>query len=271
MRNERDVSGCRSVPPHRGGLRRASLFLLLAGVGLPAVAAAQGPLTDTDFVLIRPGTFQMGGTGDADEQPIHAVSLTRAFYLEKTEVTQAQWFAIMGHNPSHHEDCSGCPVDFVSWDDVQSFIRALNARSGRTYRLPTEAEWEYAARAGTTGDYGTPGAVAQGGWTSENSGGATHVGGRLQSNAWGLFDMEGNVWEWVNDWYGPYPSGHVTDPKGPASGPGRVLRGGSWDFTAAHARSSTRNGDTASFRSDSFGFRLARTAPSAPGTRTGGS
>ena len=130
-------------------------------------------------------------------------------------------------------------MEKVSWDDVQEFIRRLNATVGEErYRLPTEAEWEYAARAGTSGDrYGNLGAIA---WYEDNSGDRTHPVGRKAPNAWGLYDMLGNVWEWVEDWYGDYPGGAVTDPAGPVSGSKRVSRGGSWYDSARYCRASYR-------------------------------
>jgi formylglycine-generating enzyme required for sulfatase activity len=237
------------------------LLLGAAAIAARVPEAAGAQVADSDFVFIRPGTFQMG---DAREGPVHEVTLTHGFWMQKTEVTQAQWMAVMGSNPSYFKACGrACPVDNVGYQDAQQFIATLNARSGKHYRLPTEAEWEYAARAGTTGDFGTPGPVTSGGWITDNSGNTTHPVGRLRPNAWGLYDMEGNVWEWVNDWYGPYPSGPVTDPAGPASGYYRVLRGGSWDSNAADARSAFRfaKPDNAPPAGYHFrGFRLARSA-----------
>jgi formylglycine-generating enzyme required for sulfatase activity len=241
--------------------------LVAGGVAAPPAAKGQDPFSAADFVLISPGTFQMGSTnGQADEQPVHKVTLTRGFWMQKTLVTQAQWQAVMGSNPSKHIACPTCPVENVSYDQVQHFITELNYRSPeKKYRLPTEAEWEYAARAGTAGDYGTAGTVTSGGWIAANGGGLTHPVGALRPNAWGLYDMEGNVWEWVNDWYGPYLSGTITDPTGPASsdcGEGqtcRVLRGGSADSPASFARSASRFVSLPATQFDYFGFRLART------------
>jgi len=219
-------------------------------------------ITDADFVFIRPGTFQMGdlaGDGDPGELPVHTVTLTHVFYLQKTEVTQAQWETVMGSNPSYFTFCPRCPVEEVSYDDVQQFIAALNARSpGKHYRLPTEAEWEYAARAGSPADYGVPGDATAGGWISTNSVDETHPVGELQPNAWGLYDMEGNVWEWVHDWFAPYTAAPVTDPTGPDSGEFRVLRGGSWRHPASFARSSFRGSTDPTNTSYFYGFRLAR-------------
>jgi formylglycine-generating enzyme required for sulfatase activity len=262
-----------------------------------------------EFVLLPAGTFQMGSTAAEierfarwydkrerieDEMPQHRVTISREFYLGKYEVTQAQWRAVMGSNPSQFQQCGeSCPVENISWEEVQEFIRRLNDKEGHTkYRLPTEAEWEYAARAGTE----TPiyagelrilekanapdlDAIA---WYAGNSG-VTYTGGfdcagwpekqyrsdrcgphpvgRKQPNRWGVYDMLGNVWEWVQDWYGPYPSGAVTDPQGPASGSARVSRGGSWYFTARHCRSAYRSGGDPGYRYGNLGFRLLRTAP----------
>ena len=165
----------------------------------------------------------------------------------------------MGSNPSGFDECGPtCPVEKVSWDDVQEFIRRLNATVGEErYRLPTEAEWEYAARAGTSGDrYGNLGAIA---WYEDNSGDRTHPVGRKAPNAWGLYDMLGNVWEWVEDWKGDYPGGAVTDPAGPVSGSVRVSRGGSWYDSARYCRASYRSASSPGDRFDNLGFRLLRT------------
>ena len=160
--------------------------------------------------------------------------ISRGFNLGKYEVTQAEWQGVMGTSPSRFSGCGQCPVEQVSWDDAQEFIGSLNGRAGgNRYRLPTEAEWEYAARAGTTGDrYGNLDAIA---WYGDNSGGHTQPVGQKVPNAWGLHDMLGNVYEWVADWSGDYPGGTVTDPlRGPGSGSFyRVLRGGGWYIHAS--------------------------------------
>ena len=216
-------------------------------------------VTDSSFVWIQPGTFQMGDAGDADV-PVHPVTLTRGFWMQKSEVTQAQWSSVMQKNPSATSECGRvCPVESVSYDDVQGFLDELNVRyPGKHYRLPTEAEWEYAARAGTTGNHGTPGAVTFGGWIDANSDSTTHPVASLRPNAWGLYDMEGNVWEWVNDWLGPYATSPSTDPTGPRAGDKRVIRGGSWFGPAADASSANRQAVPPGTRDHTVGFRLVR-------------
>ena len=227
-----------------------------------------------EFVLIGAGTFQMGspvtepGRWD-NEGPVHEVTVSHQFYLGKYEVTQAQWQAVMGSNPSIFSGCgSNCPVEQVSWEDTQTFIAALNRREGvETYRLPTEAEWEYAARAGTQTAYSfgnTAGELDRYAWYGDGGGNAalgagTHPVGQKRPNAWGLFDLHGNVQEWVQDWYGGYPHGAVTDPRGPSSGARRVFRGGSWNSGARYCRSAFRDDTRPGDRSRRIGFRLART------------
>ena len=166
----------------------------------------------------------------------------------------------MGSNPSLFDECGPtCPVENVSWDDVQEFIRKLNAAVGEErYRLPTEAEWEYAARAGTSGDRYSEDLDAIM-WYSANSRKRSHPVGEKAPNAWGLHDMLGNVWEWVEDWYGGYPGGSVTDPRGPVSGSKRVVRGGSWSGVAGVCRASYRVRRSPGDRGRDLGFRLLRT------------
>ena len=217
------------------------------------------------LVPIAGGTFSMGSmSGGSDEQPVTKVTLS-PFWLAKTEVTQAQWEAVMGSNPSHFKG-GQLPVEKVSWDDAMEFCRKLTERerqagrlpTGTIYTLPTEAQWEYACRAGTTGDYA--GEVDAMAWYNKNSGGATHEVGTKQANAWGLRDMHGNVWEWCLDWDGPYFGGRVTDPKGAPSGTFRVRRGGGWNDEADYARSAFRNFNGPAFRSNIVGFRPARSS-----------
>ena len=227
------------------------------------------------FVLIPAGTFMMGSPSDepgrASIEMQHQVTISRSFYMQTTEVTQDQWRAVMGNNPSHFSNCGdGCPVEKVSWYDAQKFIQALNAKEGgNKYRLPTEAEWEYAARAGSKTAFANGGITVTGcghdsnldriGWYCGNSGYKTHRVAQKQPNLWGLYDMHGNVWEWCHDWYGDYPSGYVTDPSGPPSGFIRANRGGSHSGFAKFCRSANRIRYMPSDHTDDLGFRLART------------
>ena len=216
-----------------------------------------------EFVWVPAGEFRMGSTSseaDYDEVLGAQWRISRGFWMGKYEVTQAEWQGVMGSNPSEFADCGrSCPVETVSWDGAQEFIGRLNGQAGgNRYRLPTEAEWEYAARAGTTGDRYAANldAIA---WYDDNSEGRTHPVGQKAPNAWGLHDMLGNVYEWVADWYDSYPRGTVTDPRGPASGSFRVTRGGGWVSIAGACRSSDRNGGAPGNRYGNLGFRLLRT------------
>lgn len=219
-----------------------------------------------DMLLIPAGEFFMGSdNGDADERPVHKVILSQPFYLGKYEVTQAQWVEVMGTNPSHFKGNLNRPVERVSWHMVQEFIRRLNAREGHNkYRLPTEAEWEYAARAGAATRYSfgdDESLLPQYAWYNRNDGGTTHPVGRLKPNAWGLYDMHGNVWEWVQDWRGPYVLGVIINPQGPATGQVKGYRGGGWGYGAARCRVAKRSYDPPDYVYGTHGFRLARTAP----------
>ncbi len=228
------------------------------------------------FVLIAPGSFLMGSNSPEagrDERPPHRVVLRRAFSLATTEVTQAQWKAVMGSNPSRFEG-DDLPVENVSWNDCQEFLRKLNERDpGKGYRLPTEAEWEYACRAGLPED--NCGELASVAWydhSPKTTGhceesvvdGRTHPVGRKQANAWGLFDMLGNVYEWCADWKGNYPDRPVTDPRGPSRGLCRVVRGGSWYVHANRTKAWFRDAFTPECRRFDIGFRLAADAAAAP-------
>jgi formylglycine-generating enzyme required for sulfatase activity len=219
------------------------------------------------FVRILAGEFRMGSTdGIDDERPVHTVRISQPFYLGMYEVTQAQWAAVMGSNPSHFQSDPNRPVENVSWDDVQEFIRTLNVREGGAYyRLPTEAEWEYACRAGSADTYhfgNDERRLGEYAWYEVNTGGETYLVGQLKPNAWGLYDMHGNVYEWVQDWYGSYAAEAVTDPQGPP-GPewDRVNRGGCYNHNAWGCRSARRGRLTPDSRRDDTGFRLLRTAP----------
>jgi len=225
------------------------------------------------FVYIQPGKFIMGSPKneqlrDGDEKR-HKVKLTSGFYLQTTEMTQGQWQAVMGDNPSEFINCGeNCPVEQVSWNDVQVFIRRLNKKPGRIYRLPTEAEWEHACRAGTSGPFNTGDCLSL---DQANYDGDFPLPGcpdglkrkktvpvkRFVPNAWGLYDMHGNVWEWCSDWYGTYHSVRDKNPVGPSSGSSRVFRGGGWGSGARGCRSADRNWRPPDFKSGIIGFRLA--------------
>lgn len=218
-----------------------------------------------EFVLVKGGCYQMGdtfGDGGSDEKPVHEVCVDD-FSIGKYEVTQAQWEAVMGSNPSNFKQCGGnCPVESVSWNDIQEFIKKLNNMTGKTYRLPTEAEWEYAARSGGKSEkYAGGNDVDTVAWYDNNSGSRTHPVGQKQPNGLGIYDMTGNVWEWCQDWYGDgyYKSSPKDNPQGPSSGSDRVLRGGSWVNNAASARATNRGRNSPGGRYDIHGFRLART------------
>ena len=218
-----------------------------------------------ELVLIPPGEFMMGSEkGDPDEKPVHKVMISKPFYLGKYEVTQAQWQEVMGTNPSHFKGDANRPVERVSWKMVQEFINKLNAREGHNlYRLPTEAEWEYAARAGSATKYSfgdEDALLEQYAWYNKNDKGTTHPVGQLKPNAWGLYDMQGNVWEWVYDWRGPYASGQGVDPQGPATGNARGYRGGGWGYGAVRCRVADRSYDSPDYVYGTHGFRLAMTA-----------
>ncbi len=216
------------------------------------------------FVFIPAGEFQMGTRyGNEDERPEQKVVITEPFWMGKFEVTQGQWEAWMGNNPSKFRG-RNLPVEQVNWDDCQAFIRKLNDRNGLyTYRLPTEAEWEYTCRAGTTGDYsGDPDRMA---WYQPNSGGKTHPVGQKQPNAWGLYDMPGNVQEWCEDRKSYYRGFPVTNPTGGDSfQPERVCRGGSFGGATGDCRSTVRHGRRPQSKSFDLGFRLVRVKKSNP-------
>jgi formylglycine-generating enzyme required for sulfatase activity len=212
-----------------------------------------------ELASIPAGTFQMGSNSSeaySDEKPVHTVRISKSFWLGKTEVTQGLWQAVVDINPSVFKSGDTYPVEAVSWDNCQAFITKLNQMLGSNYfRLPTEAEWEYACRAGTTGDrYGNLDAIA---WYDSNSSGTTHPVGQKQANAWGLYDTLGNVWEFCQDRYGDYSAGYQTDPTGPASGADRVDRGGGYYGGARDVRSASRSRLGSGCHSV-IGFRLAR-------------
>ncbi len=263
--------------------RPLSIFFLIAGVIFLSFAEhlhAQPPKEITNSIgmkllLIPKGTFMMGSPeseqGRNVDETQHEVTISKDYYLGVYEITQAQYEKVMGKNPSLFQGAivgnenAYLPVDNVSWDVVVEFCKKLSdlpeeKKAGRMYRLPTEAEWEYACRAGSKTAYSfddEEGLLPEYGWFSRNSSRRTHTVGLLEPNAWGLHDMHGNVWEWCSDWYEEYPKGAVSDPTGPKEGSDRVIRGGSWDYEAAHCRSANRNGRDPSFRFDYYGFRVA--------------
>ena len=266
---------------------------------VPAAGSPRTSLSGMEFAWVPEGIFKMGSPEgeegrDADEVQ-HAVRISEGFWMGVYEVTQGEWEAVMGWNPSYFQSCGArCPVESVSWEDVQEYILELNegeSGSGYRYRLPTEAEWEYAARAGSLGATpegdlrilgdrnapvldgqawyaGNSGVSYGGGWNcsewpekqheAERCG--PHPVGQKRANGWGLHDMLGNVWEWTADWYGAeYPSGLVTDPRGPSTGLYRVIRGGGWYYFARNVRSAIRAYGSPGARNVGIGFRLVRT------------
>ena len=281
------------------GAKRVAAAALLGIVGFSlclAAADGTGPVPKKqaagstwtsplgmEFVGVPAGSFVMGSLageeGRYSDEQRHEVRISRGFWMGRYEVTQGEWEAVMGTNPSGFPECGArCPVEYVSWNDVQDFIRRLNEREagcGPEYRLPTEAEWEYAARAGTSGArHGVLDSVA---WYRSNSGRTTRPVGQKRANGWGLHDMLGNVFEWTADWYGAYPLGPVTDPQGPNAGSRRVIRGGSWYAYSKGVRSAYRYYDVPgarwsvdsrhapsrisgnlSSRQHGYGFRLVR-------------
>jgi len=255
-----------------------------------------------DFVGLAGGTFDMGCTPgqsscQTNESPIHSVTLTNNFWMNETEVTQGEWQALIGNDPSAFGSCgANCPVEMVNWWEATSFANAVSTAEGLAecytltgctgtagldldctdvtvnspsgspydcagYRLPTEAEWEYAARAGTDLLYAGSDTVGDVSWHNSNSGSGTHESGTRDPNDWGLHDMSGNVWEWVWDWYESsyYSSDPSTDPDGPGSASVRAGRGGAWSHPAADGRVARRTANTPDRRLNHLGFRLART------------
>jgi formylglycine-generating enzyme required for sulfatase activity len=262
------------------------VFTLSIGTVGMAMAQASKEITNSigmKLVLIPKGTFQMGSPieeegADNDEEQ-HQVTISKDYYLGVTEVTQGQYEKVMGTNPSNFQkrvirksDSSMYPVEQVSWEDAVEFCKRLSElpeekKAGRVYRLPTEAEWEYACRAGskTAFSFGESAkSLGDFAWFFENSGSQTHPVGEKKPNAWGLYDMHGNVWEWCSDWYGDYPKGAVSDPTGPREGSLRVGRGGSWDCGAADCRSASRIRSYPSGRGSDVGFRLALSSSGIP-------
>ena len=216
-----------------------------------------------EMVKVEAGTFMMGATSEIqnssdDEKPVHQVTLTNDYYMGKYEVTQVLWQTVMGSNPSHFEG-NNLPVEQVSWEDCQEFISELNNMTGRKFRLPTEAEWEYAARGGKKSrgyQYSGSNNLSDVAWYEANCGKRTHPVGTKQSNELGIYDMIGNVWEWCQDWYGFYPSFSQTNPTGAVKGADRVYRGGSWCDEEGGCSVSCRLPDIQDSGHYDLGFRL---------------
>jgi formylglycine-generating enzyme required for sulfatase activity len=236
-----------------------TIILWLAAFNSQAAAVAPGASTSVSpvenaigmrLVRIEPAAFIMGSPSDepgrSDGERSHVVTITQPFYIGVYEVTQAEYESVMGKNPSK-EKGPRLPVDHISWLDAVAFCETLTARDPRfSYRLPTEAEWEFACRAGTRtrfywGDDADLTQIGQFAFYKANAGGKTHEVGQKLSNAWGLYDMNGNVWEWCQDWMAPYGPGAIVDPKGPESGEQKVCRGGCWAYEANRCRSAERN------------------------------
>jgi len=216
-----------------------------------------------DFVFIPPGSFDMGSNGtDPGEQPIQRVTISKGFWMGRYELTQEQWQAVMGANPAYFKGGSQLPVEMVSCNDIQAFLLKINEKyPGMGFRLPTEAEWEYACRAGTTTSYffgNDPALLGDYAWFANNAGGSPHPVGQKKPNPWGLYDMSGNVWESVQDFYGLY-SGHAqVDPTGPPNGECKIRRGGGWCFSPDECRSARRLLHCLAFANNALGFRLVK-------------
>jgi formylglycine-generating enzyme required for sulfatase activity len=262
------------------------VFTLSIGTVGMAMAQASKEITNSigmKLVLIPKGTFQMGSPieeeGANDDEQQHQVTISKDYYLSVTEVTQGQYEKVMGTNPSYFQqrvigesDSSMYPVEQVSWENAVKFCQKLSElpeekKAGRVYRLPTEAEWEYACRAGSKTAYSF-GESAQSlgdyAWFNGNGNRQAHPVGEKKPNAWGLYDMHGNVWEWCSDWYGDYPKGAVSDPTGPREGSYRVSRGGSWNDGAAFCKSSYRFRLSPADRYRNDGFRVALSSSGIP-------
>ncbi len=233
---------------------------------IPSVGDKTFTVGGVSFTMksVAGGTFTMGATSEQGsdafswEKPAHRVTLSD-YYIGQTEVTQALWQAVMGSNPSYFKG-SNLPVETVSWDDCQEFIRKLNSMTGQKFRLPTEAEWEYAARGGNKSKgyiYSGSNNIDSVSWYDGNSGDETHPVATKSPNELGIYDMSGNVWEWCNDWYGSYSSSAQTNPTGPYSGSRRVDRGGGWGCNAWLCRVSDRRRDAPDDRYFNLGLRLA--------------
>ena len=242
-------------------LAQLNNYTTLNGDDREFTVTGNGKTITFKMIKVKAGTFQMGGT-ESDEKPVHNVTISKDFYMGETEVTQGLWYAVMGKIPSNRNTGDSFPVKNVNYKDCLEFLERLNKLVNQSFRLPTESEWEYAARGGhkmATPNYiyagsNTLGDVA---WYSDNSGSETHEVKTKKANELGLYDMSGNVRELCADWYGSYNSDSQTNPIGPTSGSYRVFRGGSWNYDATNCRVASRGYDSPSNRYDNLGFRLA--------------
>ena len=248
-------------------MRQIKLTIIITAILLVGILSAQNKKdtknTKNDFtqmVFVKGGTFQMGGNGSDEEKPIHTVTVGD-FYIGKYEVTQKEWKAIIGNNPSGFKGVSR-PVENVSWNDVQDFIKKVNVKTGIKYRLPTEAEWEYAAKGGNMSKgYECSGSNSDDevAWTFSNSNDETHPVGKKRANELGIHDMSGNVWEWCQDLFGSYQNQSQTNPTGASNGENRVIRGGSYyKNDISGCTSSFRDSGTPDYKIGFIGFRLVR-------------
>ena len=256
LQNRNRITGRASY----GRFRRFDVTSTEAAAETPSTWVTD-PVTGMVLVEIPAGQFAMGNTDSESrrqDETVHDVSVTSPFYLGRFEVTQQEWKTVMGSTPSKFTSCGpGCPVENVSAEDVQKFLERLNSRSTPDirYRLPTEAEWEYACRAGTASAFSTGASITT---TQANYSGKQPLAvGTFDPNPWGLVDMHGNVAEWTSDWYAPYGAAAARDPKGPSGGDRRVIRGGSWEGPAVAARCSSRTPSERGAKSGSIGFRIA--------------
>jgi len=256
------------MPVKRRALVLTALLLVLVSASFAYAEPKKGetwrdPVTGMEFVWVPGGTYEMGcgswtSECDSDEKPVHSVRLS-GFWLGKFEVTQGQWQRVMGGNPAYFKKGDNYPVEQVSWNDVKEFISRLNGMGSAKFRLPTEAEWEYAARSGGRPEkYAGGNDVDSVAWYGSNSGDSTHAVGTKASNALGLYDMSDNVREWVEDVKANYPSGSQDNPVVTGGGSNRVLRGGSWLDVPGNVLAAVRNLDAPVRRYDYLGFRLVR-------------
>ena len=227
-----------------------------------------GDDTQIELVLIPAGEFDMGSppleySRANDEGPVRRVTISTPFYMGRHEITHAQWTAVMGYSLDSFKELE-FPVDSIDWSNAMDFCRKLSEKLSETFRLPTEAQWEHACRAGSSTPYSFPGnssSLDQYAWFNSNSKHKTHPAGQKKPNAFGLYDMHGNVWEWCSDWYDDYPVDSTVDPTGPREGSSRILRGGSWFCTPGPCRSANRGWNTPEIRHDDVGFRIVLTCP----------